>query len=278
MVTTATNDADDVLWHYCSNATFQSILLAKDRKPSIWLSALSQSNDSEEGRVLFQHLARLAETDKRDGQKFLDHLKEALEVFECVGMCLSKKRDLLSQWRGYASDGHGISIGFRRDALLDAAKYKPHLHSDPRLIDVTYLSDSTPPRSGCVSLHDHVEQEYAQLRRVVGEDNHCGLTDYIAKHRWDSLYALKAEAFVEESEVRLIGYLPIRAQYGEIQYRGTNAGVIPYVVIPLPNRKDLISEIVLGPKNTTPPHIVSAMCRDAGLESVVVTRSKASYR
>lgn len=31
--------------------------------------------------------------------------------------CLSEEADLLSQWRGYADDGRGVCIGFKKEAL-----------------------------------------------------------------------------------------------------------------------------------------------------------------
>lgn len=33
------------------------------------------------------------------------------------GFCLSVKRDMLSQWRGYADDGMGFAIGFKKEAI-----------------------------------------------------------------------------------------------------------------------------------------------------------------
>ena len=45
-----------ILYHYCSNIAFHSII--ENRR--IWLSSLSLSNDSMEGRIVAEILARMA--------------------------------------------------------------------------------------------------------------------------------------------------------------------------------------------------------------------------
>ena len=42
--------------------------------------------------------------------------------------CFSEEKDLLSQWRGYGSDGNGIAIGFNAQLLrkldINGSRYK----------------------------------------------------------------------------------------------------------------------------------------------------------
>ena len=43
-------------------------------------------------------------------------LKDSLKIYKCNNnppfiFCLSANKDLLSQWRAYSQDGHGVSIG-----------------------------------------------------------------------------------------------------------------------------------------------------------------------
>ena len=105
------------LYHYCSTETFHSIV--KNR--SIWLSSLTQSNDSKEGAVILEILIELAnEADLTlAAQGRLESaLRGGFDFFDGLGFCLSEEGDLLSQWRGYANDGTGVSIGFNREYLV----------------------------------------------------------------------------------------------------------------------------------------------------------------
>ena len=103
----------DTLYHYCSNETFCAIASSS----TIRLSALTFSNDSTEGRLLGKLLADIVSKDRNDSSKvdYLEVIMAALtDMSPGFGFCLSKKGDLLSQWRGYADDGKGVSIGFNK--------------------------------------------------------------------------------------------------------------------------------------------------------------------
>lgn len=106
----------DILYHYCSTEAFHSIVTTH----SIRLSSLSLSNDSMEGKMVAEALSRLAERDKCD-QRTITLLQKQFEVYlkdvDGFGFCLSKQRDQLSQWRGYADDATGVAIGFSQEYL-----------------------------------------------------------------------------------------------------------------------------------------------------------------
>lgn len=113
-----------ILYHYCSTDTFFNIVKNK----SIWLCDISKSNDSQElnwiygqfkhyiGTAWDQYANRLEdESDK----KFFHNVSAGSDVFfsnepfRCFAFCLSGAADNLGQWRGYANDGKGVSLGFR---------------------------------------------------------------------------------------------------------------------------------------------------------------------
>ena len=118
-----------VLYHYCSLPTFYNI--THDR--TIWLSDISKSNDSLElkwikGRCQYYILKAWVDyvkaAQKLEGHaeidfESFDQLQKTLEDFtkfetqRCWALCLSGKKDDLGQWRGYADNGAGISIGFK---------------------------------------------------------------------------------------------------------------------------------------------------------------------
>jgi len=95
-----------ILYHYCSNTDFHSII--ENRR--ILLSSLSLSNDSMEGKLVAEILARIAKADGLD-QPATRRLQESVsrleQLFDGLGFCLSEDGDLLSQWRGYAADATG---------------------------------------------------------------------------------------------------------------------------------------------------------------------------
>lgn len=123
----------NILYHYCSVDTFFNII----KNNSVWLSDIEQSNDSLElayARNMLSPLIQEALLSYRDvyGKGFTeyDELKwnvawncyadDTLKATRVWGFCLSEKGDLLSQWRGYADDGSGFSIGFNRQFLAEA--------------------------------------------------------------------------------------------------------------------------------------------------------------
>lgn len=121
--------APKLLYHYCSVPTFYNI--TKNR--SIWLSDVGKSNDSQELRwikgqcryyILKAWTDYIKAVEEKGMLKSVNYIEferiqsqfEDLYKFEtekCWAFCLSEKKDDLGQWRGYADDGHGISIGFK---------------------------------------------------------------------------------------------------------------------------------------------------------------------
>lgn len=55
-------------------------------------------------------------------QRLIDSVEGVEKIIDGLGFCLSKEGDLLSQWRGYADDATGVSIGFSEDYLGQLAK------------------------------------------------------------------------------------------------------------------------------------------------------------
>ena len=241
---------------------------------------------------------RLAERDKLQSH-YREQLRKQFEffekIFDGVGFCLSQEGDLLSQWRGYAQDARGVSIGFSREYLLalsDVPRSKEK--SGFRLSKVRY------------SPSDHeakLEPTYQELRRLIDEGALHTPTALSILHseaeasakaeqtkklshslalRLLSLslgqFELKSSAFSEEQEWRLIS--PVAKQLADdCLYRSAQNRVIPYRVV---NLIDLgipsITDVVLGPKHQTPKNIVEAMMKTAGFDDVRVHMSQASYR
>src|SRR5271154_3613127 len=101
-----------ILYHYCSNSSFLSIIGSS----GIRASEFSLSNDHLEGkwskRLLNDFCSKKVGMQLIQRGLLLEQFDGLLEYFGAVGVCLSEDGDLLSQWRGYAADGGGIAIGF----------------------------------------------------------------------------------------------------------------------------------------------------------------------
>lgn len=125
----------DMLYHYCSLSTFESII----RNKTLRLSDITKSNDSEELTCIKElteniFIKTLEESFTSSKQELRDIQQSKLwkgivdeyvtnwfnmeeRHFFYYVICFSEEGDLLSQWRGYADDGRGVCIGIDKGEL-----------------------------------------------------------------------------------------------------------------------------------------------------------------
>lgn len=133
------DNSPDILYHYCNLSTFLSIISNK----TLWLSNIGKSNDKLELNWLNKVFVDMVIEVKNEflNRKNLEKEKSNFDFFqkvesfakyiskdilsECWALCFSENGDLLSQWRGYADDGKGVSIGFSSDFFEDAQTCNP---------------------------------------------------------------------------------------------------------------------------------------------------------
>jgi hypothetical protein len=147
----------DILYHYCSAASFQAIVESK----RIRFSDINMLNDAEEmrwGYHIFEkaagELLRLAASNpqlKYLDKAFLDKIDEIISPMQFFVhpfvASFSKEPDMLSQWRAYAEDACGFAIGFSGLALknmpvtLLTVEYEPErqLEEMKTVIGACYL-------------------------------------------------------------------------------------------------------------------------------------------
>ena len=122
-------DEIDILWHYCSNEAFLSIISSQE----IWLGEITHSNDYMEGKWLIEEILRpaLLNSGLADYQviQVLGRIYDMKGRYNAFAFCLSEKSDVLSQWRGYADDGRGVAIGFNKKYLETLIGNGPNLLS-----------------------------------------------------------------------------------------------------------------------------------------------------
>src|SRR5215831_17682600 len=116
------NPIPSTLWHYTSYAGFQGIVTSK----RIWATEYRFLNDRQE----LLHARELAQTLIEEEPEFIgdlfparDAIREAVngaydsgplheDRLSIMVASFSEEGDQLSQWRGYANDSRGVSVGF----------------------------------------------------------------------------------------------------------------------------------------------------------------------
>ena len=282
------------LYHYCGIDKFLSIARGKE----IWLSSLNLSNDFKEGKLVSETIMRLAKNhnlSESEHQRLAVSLKFFNMELHGLGFCLSEKGDLLSQWRGYADDAFGVSIGFNCQFLetfaisnnLDFKQitYEQSQHDDVLNPIFSQLYESI--KNGAFSIPGSVIYNFSPdfVKPTENSDLKSTQTiDPFSKFATDllklvpSLFQLKGRAFSEEHEWRLIslfGYHPSE----KCLFRISKNRIIPYRKFKIEEYiYPIIHEVVLGPKQETPTEIVQSMLAQAGFSNVTVRKSDAIYR
>lgn len=285
------------IYHYCSNHVFHSIITGG----ALRVSSMSLSNDSEEGKWIMR-LVRQGLTPRINGAfeigKFthfnLNQCMNALqglgESFDGLGLCFSKDGDMLSQWRGYADDARGMSIGFSEPVLSKWAKARATslieiiYDSNAALAELTELIDLLveyalkgafdSPFGGILSTDAEIEERKARTKTAYN-----AFFSRALKKITDNLYRFKNPAFKEELEWRLM--TPFMADFpgADFLMNPTPAGLKPFRSFTLDDSaKSMVTDLVLGPKNITPQIAVEAFLRSNGFLNVDVRRSEATYR
>lgn len=296
-----------LLYHYCSNATFLSILTNRE----LWLSELTLSNDSMEGawvREVLLSECRRREMPRQAMDDFTEKVGNLLHFASAAGFCLSQDGDLLSQWRGYADNGAGVCLGFDQERLPDICSHPKsdefgvtvqQVHYEPEaqraLVapHVDTLSDLV--EKGALAAHSSV-LSLLNFDLLITEEQKKERTALSWKYNFsfllmlDLLFTLKNPAFAEEQEWRLVSILlksgknhsledRSYSNAADLDFRSCGDRIVPYLKLPLPGDKlSCIREVILGPRNHTPEAVIRAFLTKVGLPDVIIKRSAATYR
>ncbi|TCP15234.1 DUF2971 family protein [Crenobacter luteus] len=271
-----------LFYHYTPSPGLDSIV----RHKALWLSDSENLNDYKEG-LLFDEivdhnlgdlirskghaLPDLAELSSAIRQKIAD-----LFNYKAYICCFTENGDALSQWRGYADDGHGAAIGFDPAALRDLVGGQ----SEVFLTDVEYIGRDSPLSKIEDDSVDAILDkfvEHALNGQTLKFESNAGARHNAVKVRWK----FKLHYFEEEREHRII-YTPepgTQSRPGflsERRFRFARASLIDYFELGFPAAA--IREIVLGPKNAFCLADFEDYLALHGLGHVVVRKSGATYR
>ncbi len=312
------DSAKDVLYHYCSLDTFFNIM--KNR--SIWLSDVSKSNDAQELSWITRQLKsslscyffkfydrirekglleQLNDPEYKEIIGGLDNL-DLSKTLKCWAFCLSEKEDNLGQWRGYADDGQGLAIGFKREFFAS----KP---GNTELLDI----DKSYGIFDCVKYGDlDVIKEFLGDDEIKEVETTLDFKVLIRLFKTalaktillDPLY--KNLSFQEEAEWRLACVVPtskillnnfnpadnehwLSSMSGILRtkhysFSPQNQTLVSHIELQIENMKSAIASVTIGPKSKLTILDVKLFLVSLGLienyndESIAVIQSKASYR
>ena len=239
-----------ILYHYTS----QKGLLGIIENKKLWATSILYMNDSKELIYALELtndiLSQRINTERTEGRVFLKQIQNALSkipeistnsIFVCS---FSEVSDLLSQWRGYCSNGNGFSIGF------EIPDFIPSIFSIQGFFLHKCVYDVAQQRQLLNSFFDEFITRY--IERKKGNLNIDLSTFYsMTLMNYVNLAAeIKHPSFQEEKEWRLIS-LPIIFNDTRIKYRQGRISIIPYVEISLIGEEKEMSlpEIWIWPHN-----------------------------
>ena len=296
------------LYHYCSLSTFYNIVKNK----SIWVSDVQKSNDFLEVIWLKQLFTKQMNDElykfqlKLVNDLNIDQIDDFLNIYQKANeaariaflktwvFCLSEEKDLLSQWRGYADDGKGISIGFNGEFLDGICSLYTSPSKDPK---ATIFFDKVHYDKNIAN--DYINEtgiSNVEKCQTIDELKQC-VFGAMAKLEKESPY-FKNSSFAEEKEWRIVityvmdhfsgadlsGLNTDDYNFGKLDYIVSNNKLVSHFEIKFPNIKNAISEIVIGPKCTESIVDIKHFLISLGIlenmddKSIKIIKSQASYR
>lgn len=311
-----------LIYHYCSMDTFNIIMKNK----TLRLSDITKSNDSQEKLLIYNHLKKAMtnafksvhltiKPEDSDGVgSYLSTAKKDLDEVvhqKSLVVCFSKAEDLLSQWRGYANDGRGFSIGFDLELL------KAYLKRDERfrICDIEYDEEKqikmieSNIRNAFLDFAVRTNLQIVNVPGSVGIDIDFSLYQDLFYEEYDEICSdmaryfdfsscmMKNGAFREEDEVRIIfapefdfcienGYEveakikgTTKLNLGKIDYQVKGDKLVPFVDMDFSKAiaDGLIRKIIIGPKADVNEDELQNYLWYRGFENIEIKKSTASY-
>jgi len=265
-----------MIYHYTDIGAFDAIIKYKKLRATNY----AYMNDREEyywmTELTDKYITEIQESEKnRHSLMFADIMKElaARQNFTFpFTVSFSEDGDLLSQWRAYAQDATGVSLGYTRKPILEeipieeaftsmiiGEQYVPRSFSRYYVYRVHYF-----PKEGendfikkyILKSYEHFKQKYPVAEEIVPNGEYQTQIQMYAHSLWVGAIATKHKGFKEEKEIR-IGWLePVNLGTGEydqefktnwLKHRTSAMGITPYIELDVESLLDL-KEITVGPK------------------------------
>lgn len=235
----------------------------------------------------------LKEEDTEKAQYFRDCLEQLeTETSDVLSkktflICLSEKGNLLSQWRGYAKDTQGFSIGLKREELDRTRRRDEGWSVILKKIDY----DEASQQQTIVDILDALYSKGKELGEPIDEIAHVASVAL----SYSSAF-IKDPAYTEEAEWRIVLFSrrPGSSDY-KLKFRMRRHTLIPYINFDfLPGETDQtkqeiskaekctlpISEIICGPNADIETVDISLpmFLSESGLEDISLIKSGIPHR
>lgn len=209
-----------ILYHYTSLDALVNILDSEEAYIKLRATQAKFFNDFQDCSYINDQIDeafRRSKFNEDKKKKILKKLNRYKELFIC---CFSEKKDDLTMWRGYASNGLGASIG----------------------LDFEYLSNIVKPLE---CSYDDREENIRLWQNIIEDVSKKELTTKIfSEILVEETLSVKNPAYKEEGEWRICINVKKRTPH-QVLFRSTGKTIIPFIEHEIP--KDFIREIIFGP-------------------------------
>lgn len=283
------------IFHYTSVSAAVAVLT----RGHIWASDARFLNDFGELRYAWRRVIEVSEARARDSLpwQWVHGLVSHRELWTFDGLrayvaSFSEEPDLLSQWRAYAADGCGYSLGIEpmpipdhRDILGGAVGGV----GGPVRLRVIY--DEAEQAAGIASIAAIAEAAINSVRQQGAAEDDARRLFMAGAARLLAFFVVmfKHAGFAEEKEWRLVWILDDTArrllfEREVLKFRDTPYGACSYLDWPLVSDRKALGQVVkavcLGPRVDTAAgkDALEELCRLNGLDQVQLLHSATTYR
>lgn len=252
------------LFHYTSTTGLLEIIQSN----RLWASHLEFMNDFLEvkyAKELFMHLVQKEKRSVRHkaALRFLEHTAGALypftNLFSFYGVSFcADGGDRLSQWRAYAREGSGYSIGFHAPELARLVERYRSGKGARRieLIRVVYQREQQESivRNAIRKVCGYIEAHWTETEPGKSAPRFQRLSRLLCMHLFPYVFSFKTAGFQEEKEWRLVTWLPAVAESQTVSFRASANFIIPYLSLDLSangrskTARLPISTVIQGPR------------------------------
>lgn len=304
----------ETLYHYCSLDTFLKIIGNR----TLWLSDIGKSNDSQElkwlknechARILKAQIGFLKQHkddpettyDIEAMEQIADFAKSVsqVDVYKSWAICFSEARDMLSQWRGYANDGAGVCIGFKREYLEEFGHVFDEFQTrfllglkqvdySPEGIDKFFESTTKLNQFGkCKNAEEMAESLLSAVVSAAKNAAYYKNPCFSEEREWrlaltDTL--LNFTGFEFDKMPRTKSGVFNRFVFQKADCIANGNDIISHIELWLPEMHEAISEIIIGPKVQMSLDdmrlflVLKGFLKNMNDNAISIVRSNSSYR
>jgi hypothetical protein len=221
-------DTFETLYHY----TDLNGLIGIVQNQALWATNVQFLNDKKEQKYGIELVKEIAESIKNNQNEnvielIINHIEDRAKLDDYI-TCFSKNGDLLGQWRAYANNGYGVSIGFNEDNFdynLSMMPFGTHIIYD----EVYHRAEIKRMLESFISFMDGYKEEFDWV--ILPYENVAAMLIIDNIKAYIKIY--KHPCFKDENEYRFIftadQNIFKEGEDYEIQFRTNNKMVIPFI-------------------------------------------------